>query len=32
MNDIRKALYRGEWAEFGIKNWRDLINYSFNIN
>lgn len=21
----------GKWNEFGIKSWKDLINYSFNI-
>jgi len=29
MNGIRKALYRGEWSEFEIKNWRDLLTYTF---
>ncbi|MHA1438983.1 MAG: hypothetical protein ACTSPD_15535 [Promethearchaeota archaeon] len=29
MNGIRKALYRGEWTGFGIKSWRDLLNYTF---
>jgi len=29
MNGIKKALYRGDWNDFGIKNWKDLINYVF---
>jgi len=29
MNGIRKALYRGKWNDFGIKSWKDLINYAF---
>lgn len=29
MNGIRKALYRGEWTEFGIKSWKDLLKYVF---
>ena len=32
MNGIRKVLYRGEWNDFGIKGWKDLIIYSFSIN
>ena len=29
MNNIRKALYRGEWTGFGIKSWRNLLDYTF---
>lgn len=27
MNGIKKALYRGDWNDFGIKSWKGLINY-----
>ena len=30
MKGIRKALYRGEWIDFGIRKWSDLITYTFN--
>jgi len=29
MNGIRKALYHGEWTEFNIKSWRELLDYIF---
>ena len=31
MNSIRKALYRGEWTEFGVKSWRNLLTYTFQM-
>ncbi len=30
MNCVRKALYRCEWNNFGIKSWRNLMYYVFN--
>ena len=30
MKGIRKALYRGEWIDFGIRKWSDLITFIFN--
>jgi len=30
MKGIRKALHRGEWIDFGIRKWSDLITYTFN--
>jgi len=32
MNGIRKALHRGEWSEYVIKNWSDLLTYLFKEN
>lgn len=31
MNTIYTTARLGKWNEFGIKSWKDLINYSFNI-
>ena len=31
MNTIYITVRLGKWNEFGIKSWKDLINYSFNI-
>ncbi len=30
MSGIYKAVMRGEWSDFGIKKWIDLINFAFN--
>lgn len=31
MNTIYTAARLGKWNDFGIKSWRDLINYAFSI-
>ena len=30
MRGITEAIYRGEWLAFGIKNWNDLLRFTFN--
>jgi hypothetical protein len=30
MNGIRKALYRGEWSDYGIKTWKSLTKFVFD--